>query len=157
MRTLNKVLLIIFCFAFNTSLFANGISPVGYWRTIDDVTNKPKAIVEVSLTKNNELEGRILKVFPEPGKEQRTICVSCSGVKKNQPIVGLVVMEQLVQSHKDTNHWEKGTILDPKTGKVYRCQLDLSADNNTMKVRGFIGFALLGRTQHWERVENKIA
>lgn len=157
MHTLSKWLIIIFCFAFHSSLFADAISPVGYWRTIDDVTGKPKAIVKVSLNKNNELEGRILSVFPEPGKKQQTICTLCAGDKKNQPIVGLVFMEQLIQSHGDPNHWEKGAILDPKTGKVYRCQLDLSADNNKMKVRGFIGFALLGRTQNWERVENKIA
>lgn len=139
---------------FSTVLLAETQSPVGSWRTIDDATGKPKAIVDVSINKNNELEGRIKEVLYEPGKEKQTLCQACSGSKKNQPLVGLVFMEKLIQSSKNPERWEKGFILDPKTGKVYRCHLTLDKTNRRMEVRGYIGISLLGRTQHWERISN---
>jgi len=50
----------------------------------------------------------------------------------------------------DEESWEEGTILDPKSGKVYDCSLSLE-DENTLKVRGYLGFSILGRTQTWRR------
>ncbi|GIS21656.1 MAG: hypothetical protein CM15mP122_1620 [Bacteroidota bacterium] len=47
-------------------------------------------------------------------------------------------------------HGIGGTILDPKSGKIYDCYISLE-DDNTLKVRGFLGFSLLGRTQIWKR------
>jgi uncharacterized protein (DUF2147 family) len=41
-------------------------------------------------------------------------------------------------------------ILDPKSGKVYKCFITLQS--KISKVRGYIGFAL-GRTQYWHRVK----
>lgn len=43
-------------------------------------------------------------------------------------------------------------LIDPKSGKVYDCYLSLE-DSKTLKVRGFLGFSLLGRTQIWKRQE----
>jgi uncharacterized protein (DUF2147 family) len=39
---------------------------------------------------------------------------------------------------------------DPNSGKTYRCKLRL-VDPDTLKVRGFIGIALIGRTETWKR------
>jgi uncharacterized protein (DUF2147 family) len=47
-----------------------------------------------------------------------------------------------------------GTILDPKTGKIYNCNISLEKDIDKLKVRGSIdkgGF--IGRTQIWQRVK----
>ena len=50
------------------------------------------------------------------------------------------------------DYYEDGEILDPATGKVYSCWIQLeSADK--LKVRGFLGFSMLGRTQYWYRVK----
>jgi len=46
-----------------------------------------------------------------------------------------------------------GQIVDPEGGGVYRCKMQPAGDGKTMRVRGFIGIALLGRTQVWERVD----
>mgnify|MGYP006192089521 CR=1 FL=1 len=40
---------------------------------------------------------------------------------------------------------------DPKNGKLYKCALSLESKDK-LKVRGYIGFSLLGRTQYWHRV-----
>ena len=76
-------------------------------------------------------------------------CQNCKGADKNQPIEGLVIVKDLVL---EDQVWEEGTIMDPKSGKVYDCYLSLE-DSKTLKVRGFLGFSLLGRTQIWKRQE----
>jgi len=70
---------------------------------------------------------------------------------RSRPIIGLVMMEGFVFDGKDT--WHKGTIYDPNNGKTYKCKIRLG-DDGSLKVRGFIGFSLLGRTERWTRVES---
>lgn len=52
---------------------------------------------------------------------------------------------------KDGDEWQSAQILDPETGKEYKCYLILEAGNK-LKVRGYIGFSLIGRTQYWTRM-----
>lgn len=119
---------------------------LGKWKTIDDETGSAKSIVEI-YEQNNKVYGRVLQIL-EKGKENKT-CENCKGDKKDKPIKGLVIIEGL---SKDGDTWEDGTILDPKNGKEYKCHISLE-NTNKLKVRGYIGFSLLGRTQYWTRVE----
>ena len=48
--------------------------------------------------------------------------------------------------------WKKGTIYDPDNGKTYKSKVKIG-DQGELKVRGFIGFSLIGRTSQWTRVE----
>ncbi|MDX1506864.1 MAG: DUF2147 domain-containing protein [Woeseiaceae bacterium] len=48
------------------------------------------------------------------------------------------------------DRWVDGTIYDPNSGKTYRCIITIR-DRNTLRVRGYIGFSLLGRTETWTR------
>lgn len=50
------------------------------------------------------------------------------------------------------DRWIDGTIYDPNSGKTYRCIITI-VDENRLKVRGYIGVALLGRTETWTRVD----
>ena len=51
--------------------------------------------------------------------------------------------------------WVDGTIYDPKNGKTYKCFIWFEEDDDiTLHVKGFIGFALLGREVEWKREEN---
>ena len=67
--------------------------------------------------------------------------------KRATPIIGLVIMEGFSY---DGKIWSGGVIYDPDNGKTYKCKITL-VDDNTLKVRGFIGFSLLGRTEVWKR------
>jgi len=127
------------------------ISPVGYWKTIDDVTGKPKSILHI-FQNGNALYGQIVKIFPRPGYDQNELCTACKGARHNQRIVGMVIMEGLKQSAKNPNEWNDGQILDPLNGKSYGCMITVMNDGKTLNVRGFIGFSLFGRTQTWIRV-----
>ena len=116
----------------------------GLWITQDDKTGKEKSEVLI-YKQEGKLYGKIIRLLlPE---DQGKLCVECRGVEKNKPIAGLVIVKDLIL---DDDVWEDGTIMDPKTGKVYDCYLNLE-DINTLKVRGYLGFSLLGRTQIWKR------
>ena len=116
----------------------------GVWITQDDETGKKKS--EVLLYKNEgKLYGKILNLLLEEDKGK--LCVNCKGENKNLAIKGMVIVEGLELNGKT---WEGGTILDPKSGKTYSCYITFE-NENTLKVRGYIGFSLLGRTQKWIR------
>ncbi|MBV9116410.1 MAG: DUF2147 domain-containing protein [Acetobacteraceae bacterium] len=121
-------------------------SPVGEWRTIDDNTHQPRAIVRI-FERNGRLYGVVEKsLVPHP--RHRT-CDGCTDDRKGQPILGMEIIRGL---ERDGDQWDGGTILDPENGKVYRCKMMLRDGGRELAVRGFIGLALLGRTQIWERV-----
>jgi len=65
-----------------------------------------------------------------------------------RPIQGLELMRDF--RFDGDNEWEDGKIYDPENGKTYSCKMTLE-NNNILKVRGYIGFSLLGRTSIWTR------
>ena len=121
---------------------ASGAS--GTWKTIDDETKQAKALVEISESANGELMGKIVKLFANPD----AVCDKCEGALKGKPVIGMTILTGL---KKGGEGWEGGKILDPKSGKVYSAKAKLTAGDKKLEVRGFLGLALLGRTQTWER------
>jgi uncharacterized protein (DUF2147 family) len=67
---------------------------------------------------------------------------------RNRPLVGLRIFAGF--RHDGDGEWSGGTIYDPNSGNTYRCTLRL-VDENTLKVRGYIGIPLIGRTETWTR------
>lgn len=49
------------------------------------------------------------------------------------------------------NVYEDGTIYDPKSGKTYSCKMTI--DGEKLKIRGYVGISLLGRSEIWTRVK----
>ena len=134
---------------FSTSALAQAATPVGRWTTIDDETKKPKSVIAI-YEENGKLFGKIEKLYREPSEDQNPVCDKCEGALKNQPILGMVIMKDL---KKDDDEWTGGTILDPANGKTYKCKIAVEDGGKKLKVRGYIGMALLGRTQHWVKAE----
>lgn len=141
MRKIIGIALFLFTFG---SIQAQGI--LGKWKTIDDATGVEKSIVEI-YEKDSKVYAKILELLEADKKG--SLCTECRGKNKNKPIEGLLIIDGL---KKDGNEWNGGKILDPKTGKEYKCYITLE-EANKLKVRGYIGFALIGRTQYWYRVE----
>jgi len=50
------------------------------------------------------------------------------------------------------NEWDEGDIYDPKSGKTYSCYI-IMKEYDLLKIRGYIGISLIGRTTYWTRVE----
>lgn len=128
------------------SAFAATDTPVGTWKTIDDKTHQPKSIVEIT-DNNGELQAKVVKVL-NSDQGPNPICKECDGARKNQPIEGMTIMWGVT---RDDDVWDGGKILDPKSGKQYKVKLTLTDGGQKLDVHGYIGFALLGRSQVWER------
>ena len=119
---------------------------LGRWRTIDDNTGKPRSIVEVYETGNGTTAARVLRVL-DPGKPD-PLCDRCSGERHGKPVVGMVIAWNL---RARDGRLEGGSILDPDNGKLYSVRMTPVADGQKLEVRGYLGIALLGRTQVWLR------
>ncbi|WP_165929437.1 DUF2147 domain-containing protein [Flavobacterium rhamnosiphilum] len=131
---------------FMMTLCVQGQSVVGKWKTIDDETGKAKSIVEI-YERSGKIYGKIIDILD--AEKKKNLCVNCPGDEKNKPVLGLVIIKGLT---KDGNEYNAGKILDPTSGKLYKCFLALEG-NDKLKVRGYVGVALFGRTQTWNRVK----
>jgi uncharacterized protein (DUF2147 family) len=67
---------------------------------------------------------------------------------KTAPLMGLVNLKGFSFDGKD--EWKDGTIYDPKNGKTYSCFIRFDGPER-LKIRGYIGISLLGRTTLWTR------
>jgi uncharacterized protein (DUF2147 family) len=118
-------------------------SPIGNWKNISDKTGKVEAIIQI-YQEAGEYKGRIVTLFDPPSPT----CDKCRGALKGKPLIGMNIMYGLKQ---DGSEWNGGKILDPNEGDEYNVKLELADGGKKLKVRGFIGFSLFGRTQTWLR------
>ena len=124
-----------------TTFSAQSQSVIGKWKTIDDETGKPKSIVEI-YEKSGKIYGKVVEILQEENKKK--LCTECSGEDHNKPVLGLTIIKGLT---KDDGEYSNGKILDPKNGKLYKCTVSLE-NKDKLKVHGYIGISLIGRTQH---------
>lgn len=120
-------------------------TPVGTWKTIDDNDGLPAGIVRIE-ERNGLFEGHVVKILPRPGKDVNALCAKCEGENKNKPVTGMKILWDM---KRDGDKFSGGKIFDPDSGNTYGCTMKVVG--NTLQVRGFIGFSLLGRTQTWFR------
>ena len=119
LKTMKKYLLLI-CILFSSNLLAVDSWPLGKWNMLDDFTELPEAIIQISATKAGGFEGKIIEVFPDPEDDPVDVCKACVGLDKDKPIIGLVVFKQLKLNAKKKL---VGKVLDPDSGKLYKCEL----------------------------------
>lgn len=121
---------------------ADAASPVGFWKN-DDATFQ---IFE----SEGRLGGKIIEIKEPrtPEGKDKTDIHNPDPSKRERPIIGLVFMSGF--NRKSDTRWEDGTIYDPKSGNTYTCSMELDGPEK-IKVRGFIGISLIGRTQIWTR------
>lgn len=107
------------------------------------------AKIKIYKAKNDKFYGKIdwLKEPVKDGKA-RTDEKNPDKDKKNEPLLGLVILKGFEKSGKD--EYEDGTIYDPNNGKTYSCII--THKGNQLDVRGYVGFSWIGRTAVWTRV-----
>ncbi|MGC9967671.1 MAG: DUF2147 domain-containing protein [Syntrophobacteraceae bacterium] len=67
---------------------------------------------------------------------------------RNRTLTGLPFISGF--RYDGDNSW-KGMIYNPEDGRTYKCNFSMAGDN-LLKVRGYIGIPILGKTQIWTRV-----
>lgn len=141
--------LLISLFFIPAVLVSQSATPVGVWATVGDKgDNKGKVTSHIRIAKRSDgtLVGTIIKPITNPNAKCHE---KCPGRLANAPLKGLTIMWGF--THAGGNKWEGGKIVDPETGSVYSCKLELKG--NILEVRGYLGFSALGRTQTWRRVQ----
>jgi uncharacterized protein (DUF2147 family) len=142
-----RLVYVLFVFAYFSSIPASlGQSIVGRWKTIDDNTGEERSVVEV-YEKDGKFYGKIVKLFRKAGEDPDPLCDECDSDddRYKKKIVGMEIIRKMKKSGND---FEDGTILDPESGKVYRCKLWV--EGQELHVRGYWG--PFYRTQTWKKV-----
>ena len=135
------------CVTLSASAFAQTATPAGTWQTIDDQTGKPKAIIQITDDGSGQLSGKVVRGIGEFDHPERR-CTACTDDRKDQLIKGMTIITGMRQ---DGDTWDGGEILDPESGKLYKCKMKLEDGGQKLVVRGYIGVSLLGRSQTWGR------
>ena len=123
-------------------------SPVGLWEPLDSA-GKPQGLIRIFEVKGLYY-GRIEPSSPTDDRNAR--CTRCTGERHDQPIIGLLLLRHL---RPQNGEYVGGDILDPDTGRVYGCSLRLIHGGHQLIMRGFLGISLLGRSETWQRVDDR--
>ena len=124
-------------------------TPVGLWQAVDDDTKQPTGwfLIRDHAGVYDEI---IAKMFLKPGEDPNEACVQCKDDRHNHPWLGLEIIRGM--KPEGENKYGSGTILDPRDGKIYKATMKVTPDGQTLIVRGYIGFELLGQNQYWTRL-----
>jgi uncharacterized protein (DUF2147 family) len=133
----------------SSSGVAQHTTPGGVWKTFNERTGEADGLVRITETAG-ELVGQVTAVFSPPADSPNPLCEECTGELKNKPVIGMTILRGLRWNGEE---YSGGTILDPDNGKVYKCAMRLVDSGRKLEVRGYVGIALFGRTQVWERAE----
>jgi len=117
---------------------------VGHWQVVNG-DGTPGGKVDTYL-ENGKLFGKVTEV--RPGRTTHDVCDKCSGEYKNQLILGMVILRNF---HPQGDDWIDGTVVDPENGKEYKGKI-WAIGSDKLRLRGFIGISLLGRTESWVRI-----
>jgi uncharacterized protein (DUF2147 family) len=116
----------------------------GKWNSKNENTGQIDSVIEV-YEKEGKAYAKVIEILNK--KIKNPICQNCNGENKDKPILGLNILTGL---EKDGDEWSGGEILDPRNGKIYKCYIQL-VENNKLKLRGYVGISLFGKTRYWYR------
>lgn len=137
-------------------LFCSVVSIAGYAQSADAILGKwinPSGEGQIQVYKKGNLFYGKLAWLKSPDDEKTGQPKSDNNNPDKSlqiaPLLGLEILKNF--KHDGNNIYEDGTIYDPKNGKTYSCKMTL--DGNKLKIRGYIGISLLGRSEVWTRVK----
>ena len=113
---------------------------VGVWDTGDG------AHVEV-YERDGKYHGKFTRFYDEPPAGGLDV-KNPDPALRGRPLLGTDLIVNFVF---DDQKWKHGRIYNPENGKQYKADLEL--EEGVLKVRGWIGIRLLGRTVKWTRID----
>ena len=117
----------------------------GNWHLVHERTGMLRSIVRVEI-RDGVANARVVSVHGDDAL--KPVCDRCRGELAEHPMVGLPVFTDL---RFDDGRWQGGRILDPESGRFYRCEARLEKNGEVLRLRGYLGLPAFGRTLHWYR------
>ncbi|MGJ3242459.1 MAG: DUF2147 domain-containing protein [Opitutales bacterium] len=128
-----------------------GAPVAGDWVAYDEETGNPASVIRLTVNQAGNLEGRIVEILwtpPEIGPNP--VCQKCPEPFTDKPLQGLRILWNLEPLEGDSQRWKGGWLLDPRSGNLYRCQVNLDTPDR-LELRGYVGLPLFGKTRTWVR------
>lgn len=124
---------------------ASGETPVGVW-------NAEGGAARVAIEPcGDELCGRVVWLrspFDDDGCELRDRHNPDPTLRRRE-VIGVEILRGLTP--RSDGSWRDGRLYDPTSGNTYTCHLTLEGDDR-LRLRGYVGIPLIGRTTTWIRV-----
>ena len=137
------VAICITIFAMSSSVNAQtALDPTGLW-----LTENKRSVIQMKKCGENLcgyiawiIEGGMQRDNKNPQENLR-----------DQPMCGLQIVQELKQNKNNLNEWQNGKIYKADDGDIYDATLTIKSAG-TLKVRGYVGVPLFGKSQNWTRV-----
>ncbi len=133
-------LLLSLLFALQTVPSMSGL--IGSWKTSDN------SIIRVYACQGSNLCARLVTVGPKD--DPKVDLNNPDAALRSRPLCGLTIGTGFAPDGASSA--KDGKIYDPESGKTYSAQMQ--GDGDVLKLHGYVGISLLGRTETWHRVSD---
>lgn len=146
---MKNIICVIVCFlslnAFSQTAATEGDKIQGVW-----LSGSGKA--HIKITKYGDKYGGKIVWLKEPNRADGSVKKDDKNPDKNKQSNTILGLNNLLGfTFEGDKTYDGGSIYDPENGKTYKCIITME-DANTLKVRGYVGIQMLGRTDTWKRV-----
>lgn len=132
---------------FTAPAFAKPAPVEGLW-----LNEEGDGAIEIRLGKDGKLYG-VGAAVPGSKAKDRLDVNNPDPKLRSRSLSGAKILWGFEADNAERTEWVDGSIYDPGNGKTYSCKMEL--DGGKLKIRGYVGISLFGRTAVWTRAPQR--